>query len=144
VLGVELKKPLFAEPSRQSLSSDWPLSALKLVGRKIFDPTVLIQEQRFTFLQCKCTMNAYDVHMCVYPQSRQSARLFLLSSELGPPQPSHPQVSVSPSPLVPGGETHSLAGEGVGGVPIRTRGQTLWYTTRRYTVYGRFTVQSRT
>ncbi len=27
----------------------------------------------------------------------------------------------------PGGGTHSLAGEGVGG-PVRTRGQTLWYS----------------
>jgi hypothetical protein len=45
------------------------------------------------------------------PQRRQSAMLFLQSSELGPPP--HPQPSVSP-PLVPGG-THSLAGEGVGG-----------------------------
>jgi len=44
-------------------------------------------------------------------QSRQSAMLFLQSSELGPPP--HPQPSVSP-PLVPGG-THSLAGERVGG-----------------------------
>ncbi len=33
--------------------------------------------------------------------------------------------------LVPGG-THSLAGEGGRGVPIRTRGQTLWYS--RYKV----------
>ena len=37
------------------------------------------------------------------PQSRQSARLSLQSSELGP-QPLNPQVSVSP-PLVPGGDT---------------------------------------
>jgi hypothetical protein len=45
----------------------------------------------------------------------QSARLSLQSSELGPtPPPPHPQASVSP-PLVPGGGTHSLAGEGVGG-----------------------------
>jgi hypothetical protein len=32
-----------------------------------------------------------------------------------------------PPILVPGGGTHSLAGEGVG-VPIRTRGQTLWFS----------------
>ena len=37
------------------------------------------------------------------PQSRQSARLSLQSSELGP-QPLNPQVSVSP-PLVPEGDT---------------------------------------
>ncbi len=38
----------------------------------------------------------------VLPQSRQSARLFLQSSELGPPNPS-PQASVSP-PFGSGGE----------------------------------------
>jgi hypothetical protein len=54
--------------------------------------------------------------MGVYPQSRQSARLFLQSSELGPPpQPSHPQASVSPPVWFRGGGTHSLGGEGVGG-----------------------------
>jgi hypothetical protein len=47
-----------------------------------------------------------------HSQGRQSARLFLKSSELGPSPPPHPQASVSPT-LVPGG-TLSLAGEGVG------------------------------
>ena len=42
-------------------------------------------------------------HRSTGPQSRQSARLSLQSSELGP-QPLNPQVSVSP-PLVPGGDT---------------------------------------
>jgi hypothetical protein len=44
--------------------------------------------------------------------------LFLQSSELRPPQSpaQHPQASVFPqSPLVRGGGTHSLAGEGLGG-----------------------------
>jgi hypothetical protein len=45
-------------------------------------------------------------------QSRQSAKPFLQSLELGLPPP-HPQANVSPH-LVPGG-THSLAGEMVGG-----------------------------
>ncbi len=60
------------------------------------------------------------------PQSRQSAKTFLQSSELGLP---HPLIRrrVCP-PLVPGGEgAQSLAGEG-GGVPIPTRGQILWYS----------------
>ena len=55
-------------------------------------------------------------HRSTGPQSRQSARLSLQSSELGP-QPLNPQVSVSPHPSVPGG-THLLAGERVGGAPI--------------------------
>ncbi len=60
-------------------------------------------------------------------QSRQSARLFLQVSELGPPHP-YPQASVF-SPWFGGGGAHSLVGEG----PIQMRGQTLWYS--RYTVY---------
>jgi hypothetical protein len=34
---------------------------------------------------------------------------------VGTPPPPHPQASVSALPLVPGGGTHSLAGEVVGG-----------------------------
>jgi hypothetical protein len=57
------------------------------------------------------------------PQSRQSAKLFLQSSKLGPPQP---QASVLPHPLVGGREGTLACGRGVGGVPISTRGHTLW------------------
>jgi hypothetical protein len=61
--------------------------------------------------------------------SRQSTRLFLQLSELGPPTP-HPPTSrrVRPPTLVPGGDTV----EGVRGVPVRTRGQTLWYSRYIY------------
>jgi hypothetical protein len=52
------------------------------------------------------------------PQSRQNARLFLQSSELGLP---HPLASVPLPPLVPGGGTRSLAGEGVEGSQFRRR-----------------------
>jgi hypothetical protein len=49
-------------------------------------------------------------------QSRQSAKLFLQSSQLGPPpKPPHPQVSMYPPLLVPGRGPPSLGGEGVGG-----------------------------
>ncbi len=54
----------------------------------------------------------YGVGLCL-PQSRQSAKLFLQSSELAPPTP-HPQASMPPHPLVPGGGALSLAREGVG------------------------------
>jgi hypothetical protein len=58
----------------------------------------------------------------------QSARLFLQSSELGPPQ-SLTLRRVCPPPFGSAGGTHPLTGEGwVLGVPIRTRGQTLWYS----------------
>jgi hypothetical protein len=60
-------------------------------------------------------------------QSRQSAKLFLQSLELGLPQPLTRRL-VCPAPLDPGsGGTGTLAGErGVGRVPIPTRGHTLW------------------
>ena len=47
------------------------------------------------------------------PQSRQSAKLFLQSLELGLPQPLT-RRRVCPPPLIPGGVAHSLAREGVG------------------------------
>jgi hypothetical protein len=43
--------------------------------------------------------------------SRKSARLSLKSSEVAPPA----RESCPPSPLLPGGEAHSLAGEGAEG-----------------------------
>jgi hypothetical protein len=46
-------------------------------------------------------------------QSRQSTRLFLQSSELGPPAPSTAGECVPPPPLVQGGGAHSPACEGV-------------------------------
>jgi hypothetical protein len=48
------------------------------------------------------------------------------------PNPS-PAGECAPPPLVPGGGAHSLAREGVGRVPIPTRGITLWYSL--YSVY---------
>jgi hypothetical protein len=48
------------------------------------------------------------------PQSIQSARLSLQSSELAP-SPPDPQASVVLSPCGSGGGTHSLVGEGAGG-----------------------------
>jgi hypothetical protein len=70
----------------------------------------------------------YSVHATVHrAQSRQSAKLFLLSSELGLPQPLT-RRRVCPLPPRSGG-SGTLAGErGVGRVPIPTRGQTLWYS----------------
>jgi hypothetical protein len=50
---------------------------------------------------------------CVQAQSRQSAKLFLQSSELGLPQPITAGEYAS-LPLVPGGGAHSQARKGVG------------------------------
>ncbi len=64
-------------------------------------------------------------------QSRQSAGIFLRSSELGPLIPS-PASECVPLPLwFRGG--HTRLREKGWGVPIRTRGQTLWYS--RFFVY---------
>ncbi len=69
-------------------------------------------------------------------QSRQSAKLFLQSSALGPLPPTpHPQASVPPSFCTGGRGT--LAGErGVGRVPIPTRGHTLWCSSSIRTLWG--------
>jgi hypothetical protein len=51
----------------------------------------------------------------VAPQSRQSARIYLQSSEFSPPPPHLPaSVGSPPPPMVPEG-THSRAGERAGG-----------------------------
>jgi hypothetical protein len=72
-------------------------------------------------------------------QSRQSAKLFLQSSELGLPPTPHPQASVPP---LGSGGWGTLAGERVGGrVPIPTRGHKLRYSVNisRYFVGSGFT-----
>ncbi len=56
-------------------------------------------------------------------QSRQSAGLSFPVVQIGYPRKG---VFVPPPPLVPGG-THSMGGEGPV-EPIRTKGQTLWYS----------------
>jgi hypothetical protein len=66
----------------------------------------------------------------IVPNHRVDRVLSFLSSRPNwdPPTPSHAGESVSP-PVVPGGRTHSIAGEGMHGwVPIPTRGQTLWFS----------------
>ncbi len=61
-------------------------------------------------------------------QSRQSAKLFLRSSELG----LHP----SPSFSLGGGRVHTRLRVRGWGVPIPTRGQTLWYSWYIFTLLG--------
>jgi hypothetical protein len=62
------------------------------------------------------------------PQSRQSAKLFLQSSELGLPHPL-PAGECAHPPLWLGGGGGTLAYErGVGGIPIPTREHTQWYS----------------
>jgi hypothetical protein len=68
-----------------------------------------------------------------HPQSRQSAKLFLQSSELGlPPSLSRKRVCPPPFGPVEGGEFTLACGRGNGGVPIPTRGHTLWCSTYMY------------
>jgi len=64
------------------------------------------------------------------PQNRQSAKLFLQSSELVLPHPSPPGS----------GGRGTLTGSGkrrVGRVPIPTRGHTLWYSLYIRALWGR-------
>ncbi len=63
----------------------------------------------------------------LWPQSKQSAKLFLQSSELGLPIPttSHAGGCVSPPPPPVPGRGILACGRGGGGVPLRTRVQTL-------------------
>ncbi len=69
-------------------------------------------------------------------QSRQSAKLFLQSSELGLPQPlTRRRVCHPPPPLVPGGGAHSLAREGVGESQFQ-RGDIHCGTLYIYVLYG--------
>jgi hypothetical protein len=97
---------------------------------------------RLYTIQCtvKFIWLADFVFLLYVAQSRQSARLFLQSSELELPTPSPAGQCVLP--LVPGGGTHSLAGEGVWGVPIRTKGQILWYSRFVYVLCGVWTVDT--
>ncbi len=63
-------------------------------------------------------------------QSRQSAKPFLQSSELGLPQP---LTRSRVCPLVPAGGGGAHYGERGGGrVPIPTRGHTQWYSAYMY------------
>jgi hypothetical protein len=63
--------------------------------------------------------------LVVAAQSRQSATLFLQSSELGLPHP-FSRRRVCPPTLLSEGKGTLACGRGIGGVPIPTRGHTLW------------------
>jgi hypothetical protein len=82
-------------------------------------------------LHCDGSHRGYAVpaaYLRAIPQSRQSAKLFLQSSELGLAQPLT-RRRVCPPPPPGSGGSGTLAGErGVGRVPIPTRGHTLWYS----------------
>ncbi len=72
------------------------------------------------------TTSPFILLLCYFHRVYRVPALSLQSFELALP-PSHPQASVAPPFLVPGGGTHSHAGSGWG-EPIRTKGQTLWYS----------------
>ncbi len=68
----------------------------------------------------------------VYHMSRQSDRLSLQSCELGLPAPSPASECCPPPPLWFRGERHTRFRKKGPGEPIRTKGQTLWYS--RYSI----------
>jgi hypothetical protein len=81
---------------------------------------------------CRLTLNFF-VEMIEHTRQQREDRVlgfFFSRMNWDPPPPSPAGECVPPFGSGGGGGAHSLAGEG-GGVPIRTRGQTLWYS--RYT-----------
>ncbi len=71
----------------------------------------------------------------LHSQSRQTDyQGFSPVVRIGTPPLTHRRVC--PPSLVRGGGTQSLAGEGAGGVPIRTRGQTLSFVLAVTTLHG--------
>ncbi len=80
---------------------------------------------RLTCFQPKGVTKRRRLFGLIEPQSVQSARLSLQSSELGPPPPL-PQASVTPLSF------GSKLRERAWGNPIQTKGKTLWYSV--YTI----------
>jgi hypothetical protein len=83
--------------------------------------------------QCRLLNEGKPVTRQHQTQSRQSGRLFLQSSELGPPLLTHRRVCPPPHFGSGGGGTHSLAGEGRG-FQCR-RGDRLCSTLSIYVLY---------
>ncbi len=61
-----------------------------------------------------CSLFHLFLYLWFKVQSRQSAKLFSSRRNWDSPTPSLPGECVPPPPLVGGGDSHSLAGEGVG------------------------------
>jgi hypothetical protein len=95
----------------------------------------------YTFWRRDLWKGGYERDRPARSQSRQSARLFLQSSELGLPQPlTHRRVR--PLPLWFRGWEHTRLWER-GGVPIWTSGQTLWYSRYICTLWARLKLKIR-
>ncbi len=76
-----------------------------------------------------------ETYSILWPQSRQSAKLFLKSSELGLPQPlTRSRVCPPPPPPGSGGGAHSLAREGLGESQFRRRDIVVFF------IYGYFVI----
>jgi hypothetical protein len=72
-----------------------------------------------------------DTHICTcqHPTELTECQAFSPVVRIGSPRPPHLRAIVAPPPLLdPGGDTPACGrgGEGI----IRTKGQTLWYSTR--------------
>ncbi len=92
------------------------------------DPGFFCQQIQNFPSRIRFTIRAFASIQCVtfQSQSRQSAMLFLQSSELEPPAP--PLSPAGDCVLLPFGSWgwHTRLRERRWGVPVRTRGQTLW------------------
>ncbi len=105
--------------------------AVKLFRCIILVPEVQYEAKKYGFH--RLTRDLYSVKCGLVgrrqfiPKVMQSARISLQSSEFGPPRPLNRKRMLSLPLWFRGGG--ALAGEGAGGAPIRTKGQTLWYFT---------------
>jgi hypothetical protein len=126
--------------TRASCKFSWKKFPLYLFRKKIFFlPLKQIESGKIRNRDLFCSGKFLARRLSILPirqlepQSRQSAKLFLLSSELGLPQPLT-RRRVCPPPGSGGRGT--VAGErGVGRVPIPTWGQTLWYSLHIRTLW---------
>jgi hypothetical protein len=92
--------------------------------------------------------NSFSLLFYGFKMKRQERRVdrvlgFFSSRPNWNPPPPHPQASVSPPPFGSGGGGWGGAGDTLpcrrrgGGVPIRTRGQILWYSMYICTLWAR-------
>jgi hypothetical protein len=93
-----------------SLSAAWLTCRRRLPSSEFSDSRDSAISSRLDNLAVQRRIRMSSLFLDQGAQSAQSARLFLQSSELGPPPP-HPQASVSP--LFASGGAHLLAGEEV-------------------------------
>ncbi len=111
-------------PGNSHLSNFYMTPIYTTFLAKMFTALAAIFRGGMSMYSIEATLDCSLYNVQSTPQSKQSTRLFLQPSELGPSHLFSRRQVCPPFGFWGGGGAHSLAGEGV---PIRTRGQTLWY-----------------